>query len=400
MKIFHGFNLNNIRGDFFGGLTAAIVALPLALAFGVASGLGPLPGLYGAIIVGFFAALFGGTSFQISGPTGPMTVVVASIYIYFNKNLDIVFLIISLSGLIQILIGISKIGEHVKKIPKSVVTGFMSGIGVIIICLQIPIIFGLKPEGSAILSLLNLQYIMNFNIDSLLIGIVGLIIVILFPVRIDAYIPRPIIALVLGTILSSLYFLNQPLIGEIPSGIPNFSIYVPSLDELPIILYFSIMLALLGVIDSLLTSIVADNMTNTKHLPNRESVGQGIGNIISGLLGGLAGAGATMRTVVNIKSGGKTPLSGLIHSIVLIMILVFFGNYAAMIPLSILAAILLKVGYDIIDWNFFLSMKKKSIEDKLIVFTVILLIVFSNLIVAIFIGILMFYISQKFLQQQ
>jgi SulP family sulfate permease len=197
-----------------------------------------------------------------------------------------------------------------------------------------------------------------------------------------------------------LYFLNQPLIGEIPSGIPNFSIYVPSLDELPIILYFSIMLALLGVIDSLLTSIVADNMTNTKHLPNRESVGQGIGNVISGLFGGLAGAGATMRTVVNIKSGGKTPLSGLIHSIVLIMILVFFGNYAAMIPLSILAAILLKVGYDIIDWNFFLSMKKKSIEDKLIVFTVILLIVFSNLIVAIFIGILMFYISQKFLQQQ
>ena len=395
MTIFHGFENNTLRGDFFGGLTAAVVALPLALAFGVASGLGPLPGLYGAIIVGFFAALFGGTPTQITGPTGPMTVVVASIFLHFNKNLDIVFFIISLAGLIQILIGISRLGEYVKKIPDSVVTGFMSGIGVIIISLQIPVLLGLGSEGSVLSSLLKLQNIYNFNLDSLVVGLIGLIIIVYFPKKIDLFMPRSVIALIVGTILTSYYFINQTLIGEIPSGIPSFSIYIPSYQELPEIIYFSIMLAALGIIDSLLTSVVADNMTNTNHLSNKESIGQGIGNIISGFFGGLAGAGATMRTVVNIQSGGKTPFSGLIHSIVLILILVVFGNYASMIPLAILAAILLKVGFDIIDWEFISEIKSKSKIDIFIALIVILLIVFVNLIIAIFIGTLIFYIYTK-----
>jgi len=395
MTIFHGFENNTLRGDFFGGLTAAVVALPLALAFGVASGLGPLPGLYGAIIVGFFAALFGGTPTQITGPTGPMTVFVASIFLYFNKNLDIVFFIISLAGLIQILIGISRLGEYVKKIPDSVVTGFMSGIGVIIISLQIPVLLGLGSEGSVLSSLLKLQNIYNFNLDSLVVGLIGLIIIVYFPKKIDLFMPRSVIALIVGTILTSYYFINQTLIGEIPSGVPSFSIYIPSYQELPEIIYFSIMLAALGIIDSLLTSVVADNMTNTNHLPNKESIGQGIGNIISGFFGGLAGAGATMRTVVNIQNGGKTPFSGLIHSIVLILILVVFGNYASMIPLAILAAILLKVGFDIIDWEFISEIKSKSKIDIFIALIVILLIVFVNLIIAIFVGTLIFYIYTR-----
>ena len=395
MKIFHGFENNTLRGDFFGGLTAAVVALPLALAFGVASGLGPLPGLYGAIIVGFFAALFGGTPTQITGPTGPMTVVVASIFLHFNKNLDIVFFIISLAGLIQILIGISRLGEYVKKIPDSVVTGFMSGIGVIIISLQIPVLLGLGSEGSVLSSLLKLQNIYNFNLDSLVVGLIGLIIIVYFPKKIDLFMPRPVIALIVGTILTSYYFINQTLIGEIPSGIPSFSIYIPSYQELPEIIYFSIMLAALGIIDSLLTSVVADNMTNTNHLSSKESIGQGIGNIISGFFGGLAGAGATMRTVVNIQNGGKTPFSGLIHSIVLILILVVFGNYASMIPLTILAAILLKVGFDIIDWEFISEIKSKSKIDIFIALIVILLIVFVNLIIAVFVGTLIFYIYTR-----
>ena len=396
MKIFHGFNTNSIRGDFFGGLTAAVVALPLALAFGVASGLGPLPGLYGAIIVGFFAALFGGTPTQITGPTGPMTVVVASIFLYFDKNIEIVFFIISLSGFMQILIGMSTLGEYVKKIPSSVVTGFMSGIGLIIISLQIPVLLGLGSEGSVISSLSKLQNISNYNADALVIGLIGLLIVIFFPKKIDHFIPRPVIALIFGTFLTSIYFANQDIIGQIPSGIPNFSIYIPTLQELPEVLYFSLMLASLGIIDSLLTSVVADNMTKTNHLSNKESVGQGIGNIISGFFGGLAGAGATMRTVINIQSGGKTPFSGLVHSIILIMILGVFGNYASMIPLAILAAILIKVGYDIIDWEFVSEIKSKSRIDIFVVLLVVFLIVFVNLIVAIFFGTLVSYFFKKF----
>ena len=395
MNIFHGFELNNLRGDFFGGLTAAIVALPLALAFGVSSGLGPLAGLYGAIIVGFFASLFGGTKTQITGPTGPMTIVVASIFLHFDKNVEIVFFIISLSGLIQIFIGISKFGEHVRRIPASVVTGFMTGIGIIIISLQIPVLFGLGSHSSVSSSLLSLQNITHFKIDSLIVGFIGLLIIIFFPKRIDAYFPRPVIALIIGSLLASFYYTNQELIGTIPTGIPEFSIYVPTLRELPEIIYFSLMLSSLGVIDSLLTSVVADNMTKTKHLSNKESIGQGIGNIMAGFFGGLAGAGATMRTVVNIQNGGKTPYSGLVHSILLILILVFFGHYASMIPLAVLASILLKVGYDIIDWDFILNFKHKSNIDVSIVFLVILLIVFTNLILAIFVGTILSYLLKK-----
>jgi len=395
MNIFHGFSLNNLRGDFFGGLTAAVVALPLALAFGVSSGLGPLAGLYGAIIVGFFASLFGGTKTQITGPTGPMTVVVASIFLHFDKNAQIVFFVISLSGLIQIFIGISKLGEHVQKIPSSVITGFMTGIGIIIISLQIPVFLGLDSQASASSAILSLQNISHYKIDSLTIGLIGLLIVIFFPKKIDAYFPRPIIALVIGSLLASFYFTNQKLIGTIPSGIPEFSIYVPTIKEIPEIIYFSLMLSSLGVIDSLLTSVVADNMTKTKHLSNKESIGQGIGNIISGFFGGLAGAGATMRTVVNIQSGGKTPYSGFLHSITLILIIIFLGHYASMIPLAILASILLKVGYDIIDWDFFKNFRHKSRVDLFVVLLVILLIVFINLLLAIFVGTILSYLLNK-----
>ena len=209
------------------------------------------------------------------------------------------------------------------------------------------------------------------------------------------YLPRPVIALVVGSLLASFYLTNQELIGAIPTGMPEFSIYIPTLKEIPEIIFFSLMLSSLGVIDSLLTSVVADNMTKTKHLSNKESIGQGIGNIISGFFGGLAGAGATMRTVVNIQSGGKTPYSGLLHSIILIFIIIFLGHYASMIPLAILASILLKVGWDIIDWDFIKNYRHKSSIDIFIVLLVILLIVFINLLLAIFVGTILSYLLKK-----
>ena len=312
-------NLKYFKNDFFGGLTAAIVALPLALAFGVSSGMGALAGMYGAIFVGFFASLFGGTPKQISGPTGPMTVIVALIFIEFNFKAEIVFFCISLAGIIQIFIGILKIGNYVKKIPSSVISGFMTGIGIIIITLQIPVFFGLGSESSVINSILSLKNILNLNSQSFFIGTISLIGLFLLPSKFLKIIPNSIIVLLIGTIFSILFFNQQDVIGNIPNGIPKISFYLPDAVYLPKILFYSLLLAMLGTIDSLLTSIIADKLTNDNHKPNKEMIGQGLGNFLAGMLGGIAGAGATMRTVVNINSGGKSKLSGIIHSIILLL---------------------------------------------------------------------------------
>ena len=386
-----------LKEDIFGGITAAIVALPLALAFGVSSGLGAMSGLYGAIFVGFFASLFGGTPKQISGPTGPMTVIVALIFVEFNFSAEIVFFCISFAGLLQILFGILKVGNLVKHIPHSVISGFMTGIGLIIIFLQLPVLFGLESESSIILNITKLNNFNDLNPDALVISLICLGSLFLMPSKIFKIIPLPIIILIVGTLLSLFFFNNQNTVGTIPKGLPKISIFLPEIADMYKIIFYSVLLALLGIVDSLLTSIVADKMTGDKHQPNKETIGQGIGNILSGFFGGLAGAGATMRTVVNINAGGKTRISGMIHSIILLLIILFFSSAAENIPLSVLSAILIKVGIDIIDWNFFKNLKIFPIFDVLITFMVILLTVFVNLIVAVILGSLFYLIWKKIL---
>ena len=381
-------NLFLLKQDIFGGLTAAIVALPLGLAFGVSSGLGPLTGLYGAIFVGFFASLFGGTPKQISGPTGPMTVIVALIFIEFDFKTEAVFFCIILSGFIQIIFGILRFGSIVKKIPLSVVSGFMTGIGIIIISLQLPVLLGLGSEPSVILSLNKLQNFYNFNSQSLILCLLCLIALFFIPSKISKIVPPPIIILFFGTIISFILLTQQELIGFIPTGIPKLIIFFPEIVQIPKILFYAVLLAILGTIDSLLTSVIADQITGDQHKPNKETIGQGIGNIISGFFGGLAGAGATMRTVVNIKAGGQTKLSGIIHSLILLLIVLIFAPIAANIPLSVLAAILIKVGIDIIDWTFFKNLRNQSMLNILTTLLVIFLTVFVNLIIAVAIGVL------------
>ena len=381
-----------IKQDLFGGITAAIVALPLGLAFGVSSGMGALAGLYGAIFVGFFASLFGGTPKQISGPTGPMTVIVALIFIEFNFRPEIVFFCIFLSGFFQIFFGILKLGNLVKKIPLAVVSGFMTGIGVIIICLQLPVFLGLGNEPSVVQSLIKLQTSYNLNFQSTFLGFICLLGLFFMPVKISKILPPPILVLFVGTILAFLFFYNQDLIGNIPQGIPKLIFIPPSVEDMPKIMFYAILLAMLGTIDSLLTSVIADQLTGDQHKPNKETIGQGIGNIFSGLFGGLAGAGATMRTVVNIKAGGQTKLSGIIHSLVLLLIVMVLSPVASIIPLSVLAAILIKVGIDIIDWNFFKNLRTKSRVDILTTFLVIFLTVFVNLIIAVLLGVLFYFV--------
>ncbi|EKE04239.1 MAG: hypothetical protein ACD_20C00095G0018 [uncultured bacterium] len=380
----------NLKGDLFGGVTAGVIALPLALAFGVASGVGAAAGLYGAIIVGLFAAMFGGTKPQISGPTGPITVVVAAIVATNPGNIKLIFLTIFLAGIFQIILGISSVGKLIKYVPYPVISGFMSGIGVIIIMLQINPLLGFDVQGTPIKTILNLgQSLHSVEFQSLLIGLLTLFIVFFTPARIRLIVPPALIALVSVTFISVILGLNIKTIGEIPTTIPNINLTFVSIKELAEIIPIAITIAVLGSIDSLLTSLVSDSLTKERHDSNKELIGQGIGNAIAGIFGGLAGAGATMRTVINIKSGGKTKLSGVIHSIFLITILLGLAPLAELIPMAVLAGILIKVGFDIIDYKFIKVLRDAPQHDLWVMMLVFAITVFGDLIFAVGAGIVL-----------
>ena len=389
----YNLNLRNIKGDFFGGITAAVVALPLALAFGVSSGAGAIAGLYGAIIIGFFAALFGGTPSQISGPTGPMTVVIATVFATLVNGdpdkMPIGFAVIVLGGIFQILFGILKLGKYITLMPYTVISGFMSGVGFIIIFLQLGPFFGHAASSGVVESIRNFpEYIRDYNPAAVILGMLTLGIVFLTPKKIARLIPSPLLALIIGTTVATVIFPNQGLnlIGEIPRGLPSLRLPAFPLDRLREMIGYGLMLAMLGSIDSLLTSLVADNITRTNHDSDRELIGQGIGNMLSGLCGGLPGAGATMRTVINVKTGGKTPISGMIHALILLMVVLGAGSFTKNIPHAVLAGILIKVGIDIIDWSFLQRAHQISAKATFIMYTVLLLTVFDDLIKAVAIG--------------
>ena len=414
---------NNIKGDIFGGVTAGIVALPLALAFGIqafggiddpaASQMGALAGLVGATLLGFFAALFGGTHSQISGPTGPMTVITASIVsgawtaantagLDHAQAFGSVIIAMSLAGifcgLFQILFGIIRIGKYVRYIPYPVLSGFMSGIGVIIILQQLYPLIGQKSP------VLVVDMIMQFpgkvadglSIVALALGVGTIAIVQLFP-KMTKKVPATLVALIIMTVIS--LFLPESLgkfntIGSIPSGLPmpfflKDGISLVGLDWYTLItgaLVPGLTLAGLGSIDTLLTSVVADDITKTHHNPNQELIGQGIGNACAGLFCGLAGAGATMRTVVNVKSGGRTQISGMVHALFLFAILMGLGALVQYVPLAVLAGILITVGWGIIDFRGFKDIKRIPYADAFVLLVVFFTTVFVDLLTAVGIG--------------
>ena len=408
MKLIHGFHLKNIRGDILGGLTAAVVALPLALAFGetaLGDG-GAIYGLYGAVIVGFLAALFGGTPSQVSGPTGPMSVTVAVLVIAIlqkeslsslpaEKIVPLIMGAVIVGGIFQILFGLLKLGKYITLVPYSVVSGFMSGIGFIIIATQLGPLLGIQTEKGVLNGLISLFQNFSPFIPSVIVSALTLIIVFFAPRKITQWVPSPLLALLIITPLSVIIFNDSnliekgkeilPRIGDIPEGGLQFS--MPDFKYRTLILTGGLQLAVLGAIDSLLTSLVADNITQTRHDSNRELIGQGIGNAVGGFFGGLPGAGATMRTVINVKSGGATPLSGMTHSIVLLIVLVAAGPLASQIPKALLAGILIKVGLDIIDWRFLLRAHKLSLKTAAVMYGVLLMTVFWNLIWAVLVGV-------------
>ncbi len=382
------YSLKAFRGDFFGGLTAGIVALPLALAFGVASGFGAVAGLYGAIAVGFLAALFGGTPTQVSGPTGPMSVIFAAAIVAFPGNASAVLGVVLLAGIFQIAFGLLRVGIFVRYIPYPVISGFMSGIGVIIILLQLHPLLGAASVSSPLEAIMRLPAALaNTNAYSLVLALVTMVIVFATPSKISRVIPSPLLALLGGSLLAILFQFPVTTIGEIPSGLPDFAFPVFSPTLLPKIIPMALALAVLGVMDSLLTSVVADSMTKTRHDSNRELIGQGIGNIAASFIGGLPGAGATMRTVINIKAGGTTRISGMTHSIFLVFILLGLGQFAALIPLPVLAGILMKVGLDILDYRLLRMVKRVPRQDLAVMLTVFTMTVFVDLIAAVGVGV-------------
>ncbi|GAA3644368.1 SulP family inorganic anion transporter [Flavivirga jejuensis] len=461
---------SNIKGDAFGGITAGIVALPLALAFGVSSGLGPTAGLYGAIFISFFAALFGGTNTQISGPTAPMTavsmVVIAGIIATndgdVTKALPVILTVFLLAGLMQVGLGALGLGKYIRYIPYPVVSGFMTAIGVIILLTQILPSIGYYPkedaefvstfkpqaenvilkniieeekgegilvledfketisrsqaisqedilresqtlaknEGKNAFGILRIlpRALQNINWLELALAL-GTIFIIYGFKRITKALPSTLVALLIMSGIAVGFGLDYRPIEEIPSGfpIPNLEIFTSfSLNSITPYVFTALTLALLGAIDSLLTSVVADNMTKTKHKPNKELVGQGIGNSIAAIFGGIPGAGATIRTVVNITSGGKTKLSGMIAGILLLIILLALGPIASKIPAAVLAGILITVGIGVMDYKGLKAIPSLPRDIKfgplrlssevLIMIVVLLLSTFWDLIYAVGIG--------------
>jgi sulfate permease, SulP family len=454
------FNFKHLKGDIYGGITAGIVALPLALAFGVSSGLGPSAGLYGAIFVGFFAALFGGTNTQISGPTAPMTavsmVVIAGILSAFNGDIDqalpSILAVFLLAGLMQVTLGLIGLGKYIKYIPYPVVSGFMTAIGIIILVTQILPSVGYYPkedvefvsqfkphaeevildnilkeeagegvlvledfeetikraahitqeqilkesqtlasnEASGVLGAIKVlpRAVQNINWLELLLAL-GTIIIIYGFKRISTKVPSTLVALVLMSGIAVVFGLDYRPIEEIPSGlpIPDLRVFTDfSLSSISPYIFSALTLALLGTIDTLLTSVVADNMTKTKHIPNKELIGQGIGNSIAALFGGIPGAGATIRTVVNIKAGGKTRLSGMMAGIMLLVVLLALGPIASQIPAAVLAGILITVGIGVMDYKGLKAIPHMPRAEVVIMFVVLVLASVWNLVYAVGIG--------------
>ena len=396
MQLTNQIHFRNLRADLFGGVTTAIISLPLALAFGVASGAGATAGLYGAVCVGFFAALFGGTPTLISEPTGPMTVVMTAVIssaIADNpeNGLAIAFTVVMMAGIFQILFGALRLGKYVTLMPYSVISGFMSGIGVILIILQIaPLLGQVSPPGGVMGTLGALPDLLtNLQPIELLLALVTITVLFFTPNQLKRYAPPQLLALLVGTALSLTVFgdIDIRRIGEIPMGLPSliFPTFTPG--QITGMVIDAAVLGMLGCIDTLLTAVISDSLTRTEHDSNKELIGQGIGNLVSGICGGLPGAGATMGTVVNIQTGARTALSGLARAGILLIVVLGAAQLTQTIPMAVLAGIAFKVGIDILDWSFLQRAHKVSVRGTVIMYGVLFLTVFVDLIAAVGVGV-------------
>lgn len=392
-KRFEDFNL---KGDMFGGVTTAIISLPLALAFGVASGAGAEAGLWGAIMVGFFAALFGGSNTLISEPTGPMTVIMTAILTsmmakYPETGMAMSFTVVMMAGAFQVLLGTLKLGKYVTLMPYSVISGFMSGIGIILIILQLSPLMGFSAPSGGVLGTLSALpgMLMNIHFSELFLGLLTLGLLFFFPKKYRKFVPAQLVALVAVTLLSVMFFDVESIrrIGEIPAGLPALVLPHFNTEIFMTMVIDALVLGTLGCIDTLLTAVIGDSLTRKEHDSDKELRGQGLANMISGLFGALPGAGATMGTVTNIQVGARSPVSGMIRAIVLALVVLVAGGLTEPIPMAVLAGIAVYVGLNILDWSFLQRAHKISLQSMGVMYGVMFLTVFVDLIVAVGLGV-------------
>lgn len=380
--------LNIFTGDLFGGINSAIIALPQALAFGVATGFGAGAGIWGAIILCLVAGILGTRVPMISGITGPSAIVIASIMHALNKDINAVLIIILMAGIFQMMIALTKWTNIVKYVPYPVISGFMNGVGTIIIIMQINPLLGLKSYSNTIESIEHvLQSFHTMNIEAFLLGLTALIIVFGFPKRWNKYVPSQILALILCTFISIKMGLNVDKISQISISFPKLALPTITLHDTITYFDYGITLAIILTSETLLTGLVCNSITKTQISPRLLVASQGLGNALCGLTGSLPGAAATMRTVAALKTGANTKIAALTSSIVLFILLYKFSGFVAEIPLCVLAAILIKIGSDIIDTKLLKVIKIAPKEDKYVLLVVFILTVFYNLIVAVGAGI-------------
>ena len=395
----------NVRGDILAGITVAIIALPMALAFGdlafgdLVPGVGPIAGIWGAIIGGIIGGLFGGCMVGVSGPTSPKAIQIAGVMLIFTQMSNITnkeeilgaaFTMIFLSGLILVIISMLKISRFIHYTPYPVIGGFMCGIGVIVIFTQINAFLGLNSQENF------KEHLYNTDINALYVSVSSLLILFLWEplkskVELLSKIPAPLIALIIGSSIA--HFMNLDIARISGEGMNNteqniFNFYMPNLNQLFDLIGPAFSLAALAVLDSLLSCKVADNITGTRHSSDRETFGQGMANMAAGLVGGVTTATATMRTVANIKFGSKTPLSSIVHGLTLLSILLGLGFLVESIPTACLAAILFKVGIDILDYRILRVIRKLPVTDLVVFIIVLFMTIYADLMIAVAIGII------------
>lgn len=377
------------RGDIRGGLQAAALSLPLAIAFGLLSGAGPVAGFYGAIIVGLLAALAGGTQAQISGPTGPTALVLAAVFASFPGEPEKVFTVVMLAGLAQMAFGGLRLGKYAYLLPYPVISGWASGIGTVIIIMQVAPLLGYTPLSHPTQALFALSgQLDGLNGDALAVGLLSLGAALAVPARYKHLLPPHLLALLLGTAAGMLFFSEAPVLGPLDSVAPTLQAFTMSQADMNTMLFAALSIALLGSIDSLLASMSADAKTHTYHNSDRELMGQGLGNLVAGLFGAVPGAGATVRTMTNIHWGGRTRLSGMVCSGVLLITLLALSMLLEHIPVAVLSGILIKVALDIIDWRYLRRFRTAPRTGLSLMFMVMGLTVVFNLILAVAVGII------------
>ncbi|MBP2242108.1 SulP family sulfate permease [Cytobacillus eiseniae] len=392
---YKGYSLHSFQKDIISGIIVGVIAIPLGMAFAIASGVKPEYGIYTTIIAGILISLFGGSKYQIGGPTGAFIPILFGIIMtYGYENLLIAGF---MAGFLLFIMGVCKLGSLIKFIPKSVTIGFTSGIAVIIFIGQVPNFLGLTGVKNHEYFLNNLneiiKHIDSINLYSLLTAGICLITILYMPKLLPA-IPSPLIGLIVSTLVASFLFPTHiatigSAFGDIPNTLPKFEFPALSFERIQQLIGPAFVIAFLGAIESLLSAVVADGMTNSKHNSNRELIGQGIANMVTPMFGGIPATGAIARTATNIKNGAASPLSGVIHGIVVLLVLLLFAPYASKIPLASMAPILMIVAWNMSERHVFYQLLKAKTEDSFVLVITFLLTVFFNLTLAVGIGLIL-----------